>query len=74
MTWLFWQVPDFRGKQYIIMMILVLFLLPAFFGIKYTSMGYLLNFLWADFILYSLYGVQDKIKNNKKDDDGNDTF
>jgi len=74
MTWLFWQVPDFRVKQYIIMMILVLFLLPAFFGIKYTSMGYLLNFLWADFILYSLYGAQDKIKNNKKDDDGNDTF
>jgi len=55
-------------------MIMVLFFLPALFGIRYTTVGYLFNFLWADFILYSIYGFQDKIKNNKKDDDADNTF
>ena len=50
MTWLFWQVPESKVKHYIIMMLLILFLLPALFGIRYTSMGYVFNFLWADFI------------------------
>ena len=74
MTWLFWQVPDFRVRHYIFKMIMVLFFLPALFGIRYTTVGYLFNFLWADFILYSIYGFQDKIKNNKKDDDADNTF
>ena len=51
---------------------LILFLFPALFNIKYTMFGYLLNYLWADFILFNFYTIQDKI--NKKDDNGNDTF
>jgi|TARA_B100001094_G_C18185260_1_gene803399 hypothetical protein len=74
MTWLFWQVPESRVKHYIVMMLLILFFLPALFGIRYTSMGYVFNVLWADFILFNLYTVQDRIKNNKKDDDADNTF
>lgn len=51
---------------------LILFLFPALFNIKYTMFGYFLNYLWADFILFNFYTIQDKI--NKKDDNGNDTF
>ncbi len=74
MTWLFWQVPEYRVKHYIFMMLMVLIFLPALLGVRYTSIGYLFNFIWADFILYSLYGVQDKINNNKKDDDADNSF
>jgi len=74
MAWLFWQVPEHKVKNYIVMLLLVLFFLPSLFGIRYTGMGYLINFLWADFILYNFYMAQDKINKNKKDDDANDTF
>ena len=75
MTWLFWQVSESKVKHYIIMMFLILFLLPIIPGID-ISLGYVFNFLWADFILYNPYiASQDKLKNkNKKDDDANDTF
>ena len=72
MHWLFWVVPELRTKNYIISMMLILFLFPALFNIKYTMFGYFLNYLWADFILFNFYTIQDKI--NKKDDNGNDTF
>ena len=74
MTWLFRRATPIRVRHYIPMMIMVLFSYPALFGIRYTTVGYLFNFLWADFILYSIYGFQDKIKNNKKDDDADNTF
>lgn len=34
--------------------------------------GYLVNLLWADFILYHFYATQDKI--NNKDNDENNTL
>ena len=73
MNWLFWTVPDNRRRHYIFMLMLVLFFLPVLFNIKYTMFGYFVNLLWADFILFNFYGIQDKINKNK-DNDGNDTF
>lgn len=73
MNWLFWIVPEQKRKHYVFMLFLVLFLLPTMFNIKYTMFGYLVNLLWADFILYNFYSIQDKINNNK-DNDGNNTF
>lgn len=72
MNWLLWTVPVNRKRHYMLMLWLVLFILPMLFNIRYSMFGYLVNLLWADFILYHFYSRQDNT--NNKDNDGNDTF
>jgi predicted membrane protein len=72
MNWLLWTVPIHRKRHYLLMLWLVLFFLPILFNIRYSMFGYLVNLLWADFILYHFYATQDKI--NNKDNDENNTL
>ena len=36
-------------------MIFALWFLPGIFGLRFTLMGYVLNYFWADFMFYIWY-------------------
>ena len=54
-SWPFWIVPTFCVWDYIIKMLMFLFLLPFFFGVVFTPTGLFFNFLFIDFIMYLSY-------------------
>jgi hypothetical protein len=72
--WLYWSVPKKRVSHYLFVMWIAIFILPILFGLKLTTLGYLLNVVWLDFIYYIGYKRSQELKNKHKDDDGNDTF
>jgi hypothetical protein len=61
-TWPFWAVPNFLVMTYLFRLALVLYLLPIFFGIKLTVLGFFLNFLLIDLFTYlsfkKVYGLE----------------
>ncbi len=54
-SWPLWIVPQMFVMDYIIKVVMFLFLLPYLFGLVLTTMGLLLNFLLVDFVLYLSY-------------------
>jgi len=72
--WLNWSVPNERVSHYLFVMWIAIFILPLLFELKLTTLGYLLNVIWLDFIYYISYKRAQELKNKHKDDDGNDTF
>ena len=55
LEWSRWSVPYNFIKQYIILMLCVLFLFPKIVGLQLTLLGYVINYLWADFMFYVWY-------------------
>ena len=55
LEWSSWPVPYNFIKQYIILMLCVLFLFPKIFGLQLTLLGYVINYFWADFMFYAWY-------------------
>ena len=55
LEWSRWSVPPGFIKQYIILMLGVLFLFPKIVGLQLTLLGYVINYLWADFMFYVWY-------------------
>ncbi len=54
-SWPLWIVPQMFVMDYLIKVVMFLFLLPYLFGLVLTTMGLLLNFLLVDFVLYLSY-------------------
>ncbi len=54
-SWPTWIVPQMFVMDYLVKVLLFLFLLPYLFGMVLTTMGLLLNFLLVDFIMYLSY-------------------
>ena len=55
LEWSRWSVPYGLIKTYIILMLCVLFLFPNIVGLQLTLLGYVINYLWADFMFYVWY-------------------
>ena len=55
LEWSSWSVPPDFIKQYIILMLGVLFIFPKIVGLQLTLLGYVINYLWADFMFYVWY-------------------
>ena len=55
LEWSTFTVPYRFIKNYIILMIFALWFLPGIFGLRFSLMGYVLNYLWADFMFYVWY-------------------
>tara|TARA_B100001939_G_C16922891_1_gene610205 strand:+ start:687 stop:932 length:246 start_codon:yes stop_codon:yes gene_type:complete len=53
--WLTYSVPEFFVVDYIMKMFFILFLLPYLFGFVFTVMGFFLNTIFVDYILYWSY-------------------
>ena len=81
LEWSSWPVPYNFIKQYIILMLCVLFLFPKIFGLQLTLLGYVINYLWADFMFYVWYKAKlraqiewekrQKLREWRDDDDSN---
>ena len=54
-SWPFWSSPPELALDYIVKILLFLFLVPSLFGMSFTPMGLLINFLLVDFIIYTQY-------------------
>ena len=67
-NWLYWSVPVEKARHYIIVMILMMYFVPKYlFGIRFTTLGYLMNFLLYDAVYYFVYQVEQAIKKNLDD-------
>ena len=67
LNWIFWQVPVDYVRRYLITLWLVMFVIPLFvFGIKFTTMGFLLNLIWYDVIFYGWYRVKQQLEGDDK--------
>ena len=66
-NWLYWSVPVEKARHYIIIMTIMMVIVPTYlFGIRFTSLGYLLNFLLYDALYYVTYRIEQAMKG--KDD------
>ena len=55
LEWRSWSVPPGFIKQYIILLLGVLFLFPKIVGLQLTLFGYIINYFWADFMFFIWY-------------------
>jgi hypothetical protein len=66
-NWLYWSVPAEKARHYIIIMTIMMVIVPTYlFGIRFTSLGYLMNFLLYDALYYVTYRIEQAMKG--KDD------
>ena len=66
-NWLYWSVPAEKARHYIIVMTIMMVIVPTYlFGIRFTSLGYLMNFLLYDALYYVTYRIEQAMKG--KDD------
>jgi|TARA_B100000959_G_scaffold124485_1_gene130771 hypothetical protein len=82
LTWSTFAVPYEFFKNYIFLMIFALWFLPGvILGIRFSVLGYVLNYLWADFMFYIWYKTkmsareywkEQKRKRDWQDDTRND--
>ena len=62
-NWLYWSVPAEKARHYIIIMTVMMFIVPTYlFGIRFTSLGYLMNFLLYDALYYVTYRIEQAMK------------
>ena len=50
--WFWWGIPTRYTSRYIFLMVMIFFILPLLTGLRYTSIGYIVNFLFADVMFY----------------------
>ena len=81
LQWSTFSVPYGFFKNYFLLMIFALWFLPGVMGIRFTVLGYILNYLWADFMFYIWYKTkmsareywkEQKRKRDWQDDTRND--
>ena len=55
LEWSTFAIPHGYFRKYLILMIFALWFLPSILGIRFTILGYALNYFWADFMFYMWY-------------------
>ena len=55
LEWSTFAIPHGYFRKYLILMIFALWFLPSILGIRFTILGYALNYFWADFMFYIWY-------------------
>jgi|TARA_B100001741_G_C16035593_1_gene361976 hypothetical protein len=65
--WSTWAVPNDLAWNYVVLMAIVLYLLPYWFGLRLTALGFAFNFFWADFIFYRWYKTKLMAKQFQKE-------
>ena len=67
-NWIFYSVPEYKKTHYVFIMFIMMVIVPKYlFGIRFTSLGYLMNFLLYDAVYYFVYQVEQAIKKNLDD-------
>ena len=81
LEWNRWSVPYNFIKHYLLVMLGVLVIFPKIFGLQFTLLGYVINYLWADFMFFHWYKAKlraqkewerrQKIREWRDDDESN---
>ena len=50
--WLMWAIPHAYIKSYVFLMVTILFILPVVTGLRYTLVGFMVNYFFADALFY----------------------
>lgn len=67
LRWLFWHVPTDYIRRYVVTLWIVMFFVPLYlFGIKFTTLGFLLNLIWYDIVFYGWYQVKQQLEGDNK--------
>ena len=66
LKWPWYSVPDRYVKQYVFLIIGVLWIVPVVFNRHYTAFGYIVNFMWADWLFMKWCQIQIR-KQDEKD-------
>jgi hypothetical protein len=61
--WLMWVIPYAYIKLYAFLMVAILFVVPVVTGLRYTPIGYVINYLFADALFYKW--CRQKVENDK---------
>ena len=51
-SWFTWAIPCKYLNRYFFLMIGILFILPVLTGLRYTLVGYVVNYFFADVLFY----------------------
>ena len=51
-SWSTWSIPYKYLKRYFFLMIGILFILPILTGLRYTPVGFMVNYFFADALFY----------------------
>ena len=63
MNWIFWAIPEQYIRRYFLYLALILFFIPNYiFGIYYTVLGFVVNYLWFDLVFYGWVKFKDKLE------------
>ena len=60
-NWPTWSVPTGMLPDYFFKLIFVFWFIPALFGMMFTPLGFFLNFLIVDYIIYIGYKMKGKL-------------
>ena len=67
-NWLFYAVPEHKKMHYATIMFLIMFVLPKYlFGLQFTMLGNMVNFLIYDFLYYKMLQVEEHMRKNDDD-------
>ncbi len=62
-NWIWWAIPEKYIRKYLIFLWLVLFIIPGYgFGIQYTKLGLIVNWLWYDIVFYGWEKTKEQIE------------
>jgi len=65
-NWVFWAIPEKYIMRYVVTLWFVMFVIPQyFFGLQFTKLGFVVNFLWYDLIFYGWVKVKQKLGDNE---------
>jgi hypothetical protein len=53
--WSTWVVPFELIKPYIILLLCVLFVFPLIIGLRFSLLGYAMNYFWFDYMFFMWY-------------------
>ena len=53
--WPFWSSPPELALDYVIKIAIFLLVVPMFFGVQFTPLGLLFNYLFLDLLIYWQY-------------------
>jgi hypothetical protein len=69
-SWTTWAVPAEYVQTYLFVMFMSMYILPKYiFGLSFTTLGWLINLLWFDFVFYIWYKMKITIEKIKRKDD-----
>ena len=62
-NWIFWAIPKEYVRRYFFYLAMILFFITNYiFGIYYTVLGFVVNYLWFDLVFYGWVKFKEKLE------------